>query len=246
MSRFENELKKEVNNFLEKNIRFSHREGEQLRSRINQPKKRFVKANPVYLTILVAAASLLILLSYTFVEDNNSNIFTGSETSKESIGINQQNQNETLYKGKELVIAALGDAPEVEEKQITFQEINFEEFTVKKIRNFDAVFIMNESLSVAAEKRYTHIFTESNIPFFFIDSNKGAYPFIDENLEYNEAREIPYHDYYATGYLLTIEGEEITWTYESSEKNNQDAFSTIFQTIENALPKTFHTGVLNK
>lgn len=246
MSRFENELKKEVNNFLEKNIQFSHRENEQLRSKINQSKKRFVKPNPVYLTVLVAAASLLILLSYTFVEDNNSNIFKGSETSKESIGINQQNQNETLYKGKELVIAVLGDAPEVEEKQITFQEINFEEFTVKKIRNFDAVFIMNESLSVAAEKRYTHIFTDSNIPFFFIDSNKGAYPFIDENLEYDEAREIPYHDYYATGYLLTIEDEEMTWTYESSEKDNQDAFSTIFQSIENALPKTFHTGVLNK
>lgn len=44
-------------------------------------------------------------------------------------------------------------------------------------------------------------YLESHIPFFFIESNTGEYPFIDADLAYEDAREIPNHQYYATGFF---------------------------------------------
>lgn len=44
-------------------------------------------------------------------------------------------------------------------------------------------------------------YLESHIPFFFIESNTGEYPFIDADLAYEDAREISNHQYYATGFL---------------------------------------------
>jgi len=236
MERFETEIKKEVDDFLERNIRFTHEEGERIRERIAPRKKRALRFNPVYWTVFAAAASLFIFISISFINGPNG-ISSGNST---LLGfMNDKDQHNSLYKGKDLTIGVIGAKPEVNEKQIDFQEIRFDQFTIEEARNFDAVFVMKESLSTAAEKQYTTIFTDSHIPFFFIDSNKGAYPFIDENLEYEEAVEIPYHNYFATGYLLTIDGEEMTWTFEPSNENNQGSFSAIFKTIENVSHKTY-------
>lgn len=240
MDHFDNQIKKEVNEFLQKNIRFTQEEGESIRRKIQNKKSRSLKFDPVYWTVLVAAASIFIFFSASFIGDLRQNTTTGNY---EIPGfVDEERQNESLYQGEDLSIGVLGNRPEINEEQINFRVISFKEFTIEEIRSFDAIFIMKENLSTAAEKQYTNIFTDSNIPFFFINSNKGAYPFIDENLEYNEAREIPYHDYFATGYLFTPEGAEMTWTYESTIENNKDAFSKIFKTIERASPHTFNAG----
>ncbi|GKW46989.1 hypothetical protein [Planococcus sp. NCCP-2050] len=240
MDHFKIEVKKEVNEFLEKNIRSTHEEWERIQSEIHEKKKKTPKFNPVYWTVLVAAASLFLFLSVTYIGDLNKGTSSSANFSIPGLFTNE-NLDKDLYEGKELSIGVLGKIPETYEKQISFQVIEFEQFTVKEIRKFDAIFVMKESLSTAAEKQYTKVFTDSTIPFFFLDSNKGAYPFIDENLEYEEAREIPYHDYYATGYLVTVDGEEMTWTYE--EKN---ALSTIFKTIEKVSPKIVKSETMNK
>ncbi|MFC5604632.1 hypothetical protein [Sporosarcina koreensis] len=237
MDRFETEIKKEVNDFLEKNIRFTHEEGERIRERIAPRKKRTIRFSPVYWTVMAAAASLFIFISISFISSPNG-ISIGNTT---LLGfMNGEEQDSSIYKGKDLTIGVIGAAPEINEKQIAFQEISFEQFTIEEVRKFDAVFVMKESLSTAAEKQYTKIFTDSHIPFFFIDSNKGAYPFIEENLEYEEAAEIPYHNYFATGYLASIDGEEMTWTYEPSNEKNKGSFSAIFKTIEDVSHKTFN------
>ena len=243
MDHFKVEVKKEVNEFLEKNICSTHEEWERIQSGIRQEKKKTLKFNPVYWTVLVAAASLFLFLSVTYIGDLNKG--TSSTASFSIPGLfNNENQDKDLYEGKELSIGVLGNIPKINEKQINFQVIEFEKFTVNEIRKFDAVFVMKESLSTAAEKQYTKVFTDSNIPFFFLNSNKGAYPFIDENLEYEEAREIPYHDYYATGYLATVDGEEMTWTYEGNKEKN--ALSNIFKTIESVSSKIFRSETMHK
>lgn len=233
MDHFDNKIKKEVNVFLERNIRFTNEEGDRIRERVTRRKKRTLRFNPVYWTVLVVATSFFIFFSISIIGGLNDgpSVLTGS--------INGEDQDNGLYKGKKLTIGVLGDIPEINEKQINFEEIRFEQFTIKEVRNFDAIFVMKESLSTAAKRQYSHIYIDSNIPFFFIDSNKGAYPFIDEDLEYEEAAEIPYHNYYATGYLSTIEGEEITWTYEPSIENNKGSFSKIFKNIEDFSHKAF-------
>ncbi|AIY05532.1 hypothetical protein Plano_1567 [Planococcus sp. PAMC 21323] len=141
------------------------------------------------------------------------------------------------YKGRSLTVAVLGTSPEVNEKQIDFEEISFGKFTTDELKKYDAVFITIEKLSQAAESQYSSTYLESHIPFFFIESNKGEYPFIDSNLAYEEAREIPYHNYYATGFLETTENVRKTWTFdlyndEVNEENIKELFSRIFKTIE--------------
>lgn len=226
MDRFDVELKKEVDQFLENNIHFTPEEENRIREKVRKKRKRRLSFNPVYWTVAVAAASLFIFFSVYFIGESGGNL--GAPEGQGS-----------LYGGKALTIGVLGTPPDVKETQVAFQEISFEQFTIEKVRDFDAVFIMKENLAEAAEEPYTEVFTDSHIPFFFIESNKGAYPFNDEALGYEEAREIPYHDYYAHGYLVTMEGREMTWPFESAEGNNTPAFSKIFQTIEKVLPQTF-------
>ena len=142
-----------------------------------------------------------------------------------------------LYEGKELSIAILGAKPEVKEKQVNFQEITFNEFNTEELKKYDAVFIMKENLSQAAESQYASIYSETHIPFFFIENNKDAYPFIDADLAYKDAREIPGHSYYATSFLQTPYDEERTVRYglyndEVNEENIQEAFSRMFKAVE--------------
>lgn len=235
MDNFDTKIRKEINGFLERNIQFTHKEKAQLQRKINQKEKKSLKFNPIYWIVLVSAASLFIFLSSSLVGNMNNDTSNGNSTLPGFVG----DQNEEVYQGEKLSIGVLGTEPKIREEQINFHEITFEQFTIEEVRKYNAIFIMEESLSTAAEKQFTSIFTDSNIPFFFINSNKGEYPFIDEELEYEEAREIPYHDYFATGYLSTIEGSELTWTYESDTENNQDAFSNIFSTIENNFSQGF-------
>lgn len=142
-----------------------------------------------------------------------------------------------LYKGKNLSIAVLGEGPAVKEQQVEFQEISFDEFNAEVLRKFDAVFITKEYLAEAAQSQYAPVYSDAHMPFFFLESNTGEYPFIDADLEYEDASEIPNHNYYATGYLKTAQQEEKTWTYglyndEVNEENIQEVFSRIFKTIE--------------
>jgi len=138
------------------------------------------------------------------------------------------------YEGRDLSIAVVG---EVEEQQVEFDEISFDEFSGSALRKYDAVFIMKENLSEAAKSEYASVYTEVRIPFFFIESNKGAYPFIDPELAYEDAREIPYHDYYATSFLQMDTGEQTTVRYglhndEETEKHVKALYSQLFTSIE--------------
>ncbi|HSJ67692.1 MAG TPA: hypothetical protein VK921_08455 [Anditalea sp.] len=142
-----------------------------------------------------------------------------------------------LYEGKNLSIAVLGTEPKIEEEQVNLQEISFEEFTTEELRKYDAVFVTKESFSKAAESQYASTYLDSHIPFFFIESNRGAYPFIDAELAYEDAREMPHTKYYANGFLAISKEEQKTWNYglyndEVNEENIKEMFSRIFETIE--------------
>ncbi len=141
------------------------------------------------------------------------------------------------YEGAGLSIAVVGQAPDVKESQVEFDEISFDEFNEVALRKYDAVFIMKENLSEAAESEYASVYTGVHIPLFFIESNKDAYPFIDPELAYEDAREIPYHDYYATSFLQMDTGEQTTVTYglhndEETEEHVQALYSQLFSSIE--------------
>lgn len=156
-------------------------------------------------------------------------------TQSPDIEVNQEPHIE-MYEGKSLRIAVVGKPPIVKEEQVSFAEISFDEMTNEKISSYDAVIITEENLIKAAESQYADIYLNASIPFFFIQSQKGPYPFTDKDLEYSDARDIPYNNYYATGFL--IEGqEEKHWNYglyndEVNDENIKEMYSRLFSTIE--------------
>ena len=152
------------------------------------------------------------------------------------VGCSQKPDFES-YEGRELSVAVLGEKPEILEEQVELQEITFKEFNAQELRKYDAVFITKENFSQAAESQYAPLYSEANIPFFFIENNKDEYPFIDAELSYEDAREIPYHNYYATSFLETPNNEQRTVRYglyndEVNEENIKEAFSRMFKTVE--------------
>ncbi|MFC4713453.1 hypothetical protein [Planococcus dechangensis] len=144
------------------------------------------------------------------------------------------------YDGEVLKIAVLGTTPDVREDHIDLLEISFDEFSPDKLAQFDAVFIMRDKLSEAAESQYASVYPESHVPFFFMESNTDAYPFTDPELDYDDAREIPYHNYYATSFLETPDGEQRFSRYslhndEMTEQNVKALYSDIFGIIESGM-----------
>lgn len=71
MENFEKGMKKEVDDYLERNIRFTHEERERIRERIAVSQKKVSRFNPVYWTVLVAAASIFIVLSLSYIKGSN-------------------------------------------------------------------------------------------------------------------------------------------------------------------------------
>lgn len=90
-----------------------------------------------------------------------------------------------LYKGKPLRIAVIGEPPEVKEEQVKFTKISFDKMTNKELNSFDAVFIREDNLFEAAEDRYTDVYLDSTIPFFFIGTDNFI-PFVEKDMEYDK------------------------------------------------------------
>ncbi|MNE49636.1 hypothetical protein D3C80_1441700 [compost metagenome] len=93
-----------------------------------------------------------------------------------------------LYAGKALNVAVIGEAPSVRERQVVFSAVTLDEIydnSRSLSADFDAVFIMKEHLSEAADARYTEVYQSAGIPFFFIESEKSYVPFILEDVAYS-------------------------------------------------------------
>ena len=145
-------------------------------------------------------------------------------------------EDSPLYDGKPLTIAVVGNAPEVREENIQFKEIDLEEINLKNLSSaYDSVFIMKEHLSEAATAPYAKVYKTANIPFFFIESEKTYLPFIDEDMEYEEAYDSKSGAYVDGYYQSTEQGQY--WGFglyndTVNDTNVLDVYSRIFETIE--------------
>lgn len=137
------------------------------------------------------------------------------------------------YEGRDLSIAVVGEAPDVEEQQVEFDEISFDEFEETTLWKYDAVFIMEEHLAEAAESEYTSVYTGVHIPFFFFGSNEGEDPLPDLGLTFGVTKK----DYYATRFLQRSNNEQSIGRYAlgeegETEENIKVLYAEIFRSIE--------------
>lgn len=140
-----------------------------------------------------------------------------------------------LYGGRALSIAIIGETPVVREKQVKFVKIQFSDLEKEAFDSrYDAIFITKDNLSEAAQGKYASIYKKSKIPFFFIQTKKSYIPFIQEDLSYEKAPDMP-NQTYATGILCN--GDNLkSWGYGlyndiENQENVKDIYSRIFETI---------------
>jgi hypothetical protein len=151
-------------------------------------------------------------------------------------GCNSDTNDTPRYEGKSLVIGVIGDAPNIREKNVDFKIITFKQLEDQNISpDFDAIFIMKEHLTEAANQKYAKVYKNAGIPFFFMESKKSYLPFINEEMSYDDVPELT-SDNYATGYFQSG-NEHQHWGYglyndKANEPNIEDAYTRIFTTIE--------------
>jgi hypothetical protein len=147
-----------------------------------------------------------------------------------------------IYKGDSLRIGVVGKAPEVEDKNIFFSDINLEDLkneTLSVNADHDAVFIMPEELIEADSEKYVEVYQQLNIPTFFIGTMKATIPFTFKDAIYNDVADVSPKTY-AAGYLYDPENElGETWRFTKekddekkiTEKEIEIIYSDIFSTI---------------
>lgn len=155
------------------------------------------------------------------------------------VGCDTKTMNSEIYQGQELIIAVVGDLPEIREENIDFESVSLEEIStnIEQISNkFDALFIMSEFFSIADDDKYINTYQDLTIPTFFIGTTKAHLPFVTEHIRYETAPEVS-EELYAAGYLYydLENGPKVdTWRYYLNQdvKTSKEVFTIIFKTID--------------
>lgn len=147
------------------------------------------------------------------------------------------------YTGKALSIGVIGEPPEVKEEQVQFHKIYFDDLMDKKLDSYDAIFITKENLSQAGEEKYSEVYLNSAIPFFFIAA-KSSIPFTEVAIDFDDLTWENWNwtpedsSVYASGMMSNPEEEVVkSWGYglyndTKTEENILNVYSRIFMTIE--------------
>ncbi|MBB4822926.1 hypothetical protein HNO89_000144 [Sporosarcina luteola] len=139
------------------------------------------------------------------------------------------------YEGKDVTIGVIGEQPDIDSDKILFQELSFDELLHESEsipKRFDAIFIMPEELSEAADDELAEIYKQLTIPTIFIDSRKDAFPFVTEGVSFESAPDMGQG--YASGILFI--GNLRTYEFGlyndiRTEKTIKATYTAIFDTI---------------
>jgi hypothetical protein len=142
-----------------------------------------------------------------------------------------------VYEGGSLTIAVVGEPPAVEEEQVTFSEISFDELSNDLSRSYDAVIVTEDNLQKASESHFADVYLDSHIPYFFL-SAKSHIPFTLETETYSEAWKWSKGTSYAVGILPSKQDESLkSWGFSlyNDEKKDEyinSLYSRIFEIVE--------------
>ncbi|MGG3280086.1 hypothetical protein [Paenibacillus solani] len=142
-----------------------------------------------------------------------------------------------LYEGKFLNIAVVGEPPQIKEKQVSFNKISFNDLNEEDLDKYDAVLVMRENLNQAAERQYTDIYTNSQIPFFFISTTSHV-PFTEKDVKYDATWDWSPGTSYAVSIYKSNEDDTLKYwelglyNDEKTDENIEELYSRIFMRIE--------------
>lgn len=124
--------------------------------------------------------------------------------------------------------------PNQSNSNVVYSNIDLNKMTIESVKNYDAVFIMEDMLEEASQSEYEEVYKYSFIPFFFIGTKKSYIPFTDGDLLYKDAKELS-DPSYITGIVYKLDGSMYIWKFEVGNPNGKDKFSlladSLFETI---------------
>lgn len=154
---------------------------------------------------------------------------------------------EIPYENQPLKIAILGDTPDIQNKNITFEQISLDELNNNdKILSskFNAIMITPSMFVDASQDQLSEVYHNIEIPIVFWNSNKAHYPFVNNKINYVNEKEVSLnnspHSFdgmgqtHSTIFLYDIETEiENVWFFHLNERNElSKLYSEIFHKIE--------------
>ena len=142
------------------------------------------------------------------------------------------------FTGRPLNIAVIGAAPDVRETNVVFEEFPMEDLLFIDLSEYDAVFIMKEHLEEASAAKYAEVYTSSSIPFFFIESTKGSFPFMNAEALYSNSHERGGGLGFAAGYMPSSDPGKKPTTYSFGLYNdikNEDTIKGTYSIIFNKI-----------
>jgi hypothetical protein len=139
------------------------------------------------------------------------------------------------YDGERLRVGIIGNIPEIREKQVVFEEIDFDFLKKDDFDSrYNAIFISKENLSEAAKAEYAAIYKRVKIPFYFIETEKSYVPFVKEELDYEDGPDYD-NGMYITGILNIGEKYRVTgyglYNDTKNKRNIKCVYSRVFQQI---------------
>ncbi|MFJ5790641.1 hypothetical protein ACIP9G_11145 [Lysinibacillus sp. NPDC093197] len=149
------------------------------------------------------------------------------------VGCSNKEKEYNVYTGKDLKIGVIGTIPAIREENIIFQKTTFEDLKNKTeylSKELDAIMIMKEFLSEAADDQYVLSYKTLKVPIFFMQSTKAHVPFVNEGVQYDDVIDIQPSSY-ATGFLYLGTDQEYkdnTWRYELKKKRVFKMYFRVF------------------
>jgi hypothetical protein len=148
------------------------------------------------------------------------------------------------YGGERLRVGIIGNPPEIREKQIVFEEIDFNFLNKEGFDSkYNAIFITKENLPEAAKAEYASAYKKSKIPFYFIENEKSYVCFTEEDISYEDEPDSQ-NGTYITG-ILNIDGKYRVTGYglyndTKNERNIKCVYSRVFQEISEIKNNNLH------
>lgn len=235
MDKFDQEIRKEMNSYLDQHVHFTFEEQEFIQQRILSKKSTRLNFNPVYWTVLTAAIALSLFFSFSYLGEffNLSSLNGQTGSVNEGIGETAGEQN-GVYSGDPLRIAVVGEIPEVASKQVTFKKV---EATALKNspQEYDAFFVTDVHFEELASDVWTDTFKRIPVPVFFIGLDVQAFIFTERDMDYKS------QSYEANSHTQGFVGEAaggMSWEYgdpiESTDPADapKEIFKLIFEDVE--------------
>ncbi|WP_434400585.1 hypothetical protein M1Q06_15675 [Planococcus sp. 11815] len=141
------------------------------------------------------------------------------DTQQEVVEPNKQDTQEE-YLGRNLEIGVLGTPPEIDSEKITFSTVEIEELSIETVEQYDSFFVMEEYLERAADSPYTEVFANSDVLFFFIQTEAYYFPFVDDEISYTDySKRVHDEEIFSLGYYPAAEEGASSWQFNILAKD---------------------------